>query len=287
MYATLGDIEFSNLLGPSSFSGKDEANYAQHDVILNKPRLQKMGDQLEEIQLGMLLHNSFCEPAQVLRQLREYTRTGTIVPLIYGTGEVAGEYVVCSIEREQKQTSPNGELVELQLTVKLKEFFDPDKLGSKELAAKAAAFAFQEIKPLPTQFIPQASNPVNLVMGDVVEVGSATAEINRTVDLLNKGLTTVQRAQATIARLSQKAAQGSANIQSRVSQYQALSQSAQQLPAKANALNNTALQMGALMPITSIDDVTSVNGQMQTGIQELNAAAAPLAVLAALRTVVE
>lgn len=286
MYATLGDIEFSNLLGPSSFSGKDEAAYAQHDVILNKPRLQKMGDQLEEIQLGMLLHNSFCEPAQVLSQLREYTRTGTIVPLIYGTGEVAGEYVVCSIEREQKQTSPDGTLVELQLTVKLKEFFDPNKLGSKELAAKAQAFAFQELKPLPTQFIPQASNPLNLVMGDVADAGSSVAEINRTVELLNNGLTTVQRAQATIARMSQKAAQASANIQAKVSQYQALSQAASQLPAKANALNNTALQMGALMPITSIDDVTAVNGNMQTGIQELNAAAAPLAVLAALRTVI-
>lgn len=286
MYATLGDIQFKNLLGPSSFSGKDEAAYAQHDVVLNKPRLQKVGDQLEEVQLGMLLHNSFCDPAQVLSQLREYTRTGTIVPLIYGTGEVSGEYVVVSIEREQKQTSPDGTLVEMQLTVKLREFFDPDKLGTKELAAKASAFAFQEIKPLPLQFVPQASNPVRLVMADIVNAGSATAEINKTVDALSKGLTTVQRAQAKIAKLTEKTEQATANIQSRMSQFQGLTAAASQVPAKAAALQNSAFAMAGLLPITSTNDVIAANNEMQTATQELNAAAAPMAVLAALRTVI-
>lgn len=287
MYGILGDIEFKNLLGPSGFTGKDEADYAEHALILNKPRLQKMGDKLEEIQLQMLLHNSFCDPAQVLRQLRTYGREGAIVPLIYGSGEVAGEFVVCSIEREQKQTSPDGTLVELQVTVKLKEYFDPNKLNTKELAAKAAAFAFQEIKPLPLQFIPQASNPVNLVMSDVISAGAAVAEVNSTVNLLNNGLTSIQRAQAAIANASQKVQQASTNIEAKLNQYEALAQAAQNLPEKAQALGDSATTMLGLMPITSIADVSAANGTMQGAIQDVNAAAAPLAVLAALRTVTQ
>jgi phage protein U len=286
MYAILGDIQFENLNGYEGFTQKEEASYAEHSTVLNKPRLQKMGDKLDEIQLVMKFHNSFCDPATKLSQLSTYRKDGSILPFIYGTGEVVGDFVVVSIERDVKQTAPTGELVEVQCTVTLKEHYDPDKLASKETAAKAAAFAFKELKPLPVKFLPVDTNPVSLVMADINTAGASAQAVNRHVLDLNTGLSSIARAEAAIRKATQKVSQAAANAQGRISQAQAIEQAAENLPAALGALNDSALAMLDTLPITSLTDLSNANALMQSTSAEVNTAASPLAAIAALRTVI-
>lgn len=286
MYAILGDIEFKNLIGPETFNHKEASSYAEHATALNKPRLQMMGEKLDEISLAINLHNSFCTPEDVIARLRAYRKDGTILPLIMGTGEVVGDFVLTEFDREILQTSPTGEIVSAKINVSLKEHYDPNKLASKETAAKAAAFAFKELKPLPAQFIPQPTNPLTLVMGEISTAGTQTAKSDSILTALQRGLTTLSRAEKDLKKASSKVAQAAANAQGYISQYEALEQAATSLPDKIQQLNEHALTIGSLIPITNLADLTAANQLMQQSMTEVNSAAAPLAVLTALRIVI-
>ena len=70
MFAQLGDIEFDLI---TYFNGLDETvsyNYAQHERINNKPILQFMGMNLQEQDIKLNFHNSFCMPEDEIKKLK-------------------------------------------------------------------------------------------------------------------------------------------------------------------------------------------------------------------------
>lgn len=140
MYAQLGNIIFQGLLGFSAKSSNREANLAEHQLIDGKPRLQRVGDKLEEINLTMNLHVSFCSPEAVIASLESARASSEVLPYIEGNGSFLGTFVIRSIRHEILKTNAFGDIVSASVDVSLIEYADPSPAATKDSAAKRNGF---------------------------------------------------------------------------------------------------------------------------------------------------
>ncbi len=141
MYAQLGNIKFEGSKGFSSFTEGFGVNYAQHERIQGKPRLESVGDVLDTKSFSMYLHSSFSNPEQDIETLKKYMRDREILTLVLGTGVVAGNFVIPSMNITPEFTDPNGGLISVTIAVELLESFSEDPLKDAENKSKDNAFA--------------------------------------------------------------------------------------------------------------------------------------------------
>ncbi len=122
MFAQLGDIEFELI---TYFNGMDETvsyNYAEHERIGNKPVLQYMGMNLLEENIKLNFHNSFCTPEDEIKKLKNVANKATPLKFIKGNGEYVGVFVVSEIVSTTEQTSKEGDLISVQVDLRLREY---------------------------------------------------------------------------------------------------------------------------------------------------------------------
>ena len=122
MFAQLGDIEFELI---TYFNGMDETvsyNYAEHERIGNKPVLQYMGMNLLEENIKLNFHNSFCTPEDEIKKLKAVANKATPLKFIKMNGEYIGVFVVSEIVSTTEQTSKEGDLISVQVDLRLREY---------------------------------------------------------------------------------------------------------------------------------------------------------------------
>jgi len=133
MWGALGDLQFSLLGGPFEFQDKQEAEFAEHPILGDTPRLQFLGRKLEEITLKIRLHPLLTSnPDLDLRSLRDSMVQGDPQDLVIGqeqSGIYAGRFVIASIEHDRAEQWPNGKLKLAEVTVQLKEWIKAPELG--------------------------------------------------------------------------------------------------------------------------------------------------------------
>lgn len=142
MIIQLGDKEFSGVFAPSDWSyGGGEANLAEHALINTKPRLQHTGEALEEISLRFHLRAEFCHPEQELADFDEWKSTGEILPLLLGTGEYRGDYLLQGLATTINQTFDDGTIVDAEVTLTLVEHVAADPLRQQQIRDRQNATA--------------------------------------------------------------------------------------------------------------------------------------------------
>lgn len=122
MFAQLGDIKFELI---TYFNGINETisyNYAQHERIGNKPLLQYMGKNLQEKNIKLNFHSSFCEPEHELKKLISVADKATPLKFLKGNGEYVGVFVINEIAQTTEQAAPEGDLISVQVELHLQEF---------------------------------------------------------------------------------------------------------------------------------------------------------------------
>ncbi len=122
MFAQLGDIKFELI---TYFNGLTETvsyNYAQHERIENKPLLQFLGKNLLEENIKLNFHRSFCIPEDELKNLVEVADKAEPLKFIKGNGEYIGVFVIEEIGKTTEQASPEGNLLSIQVDIRLKEY---------------------------------------------------------------------------------------------------------------------------------------------------------------------
>ena len=122
MFAQLGDIKFELI---TYFNGLTETvsyNYAQHERIENKPLLQFLGKNLLEENIKLNFHRTFCVPEDELKNLVEVADKAEPLKFIKGNGEYIGVFVIEEIGKTTEQASPEGDLISVQVDVRLKEY---------------------------------------------------------------------------------------------------------------------------------------------------------------------
>ena len=122
MFAQLGDIKFELI---TYFNGWDETvsyNYVQHDRIENKPVLQYLGKNLLEENIRLNFHRSFCVPEDELKNIIEVADKITLLKFIKGNGEYISVFVIEEIGKTTEQTTPEGDILSIQVDLRLKEY---------------------------------------------------------------------------------------------------------------------------------------------------------------------
>jgi phage protein U len=149
MYAQLGDIVFETLKGFTAYTDKQETTYAEHALIENKPRLQRTGEKLQEINLTIDFHSAFCQPDVEMAKLQQLRLNGEILTFIWGSGDVEGDFVIKSISKKLNDLAGDGNSINITADLELIEYYNPDKPNSNKLLAKRNAFATKLTTPLP------------------------------------------------------------------------------------------------------------------------------------------
>lgn len=136
MFAQLGDIKFELI---TYFNGLNETvsyNYAQHERIENKPILQFLGKNLQEEDIKLNFHRSFCVPEDEIKKLKDVADTATPLKFIKGNGEYVGVFIIEEIGQAVEQASSEGDLMSVQVDVRLREYtgkVPEDKKNEKDL----------------------------------------------------------------------------------------------------------------------------------------------------------
>ena len=122
MFAQLGDIQFDLITYFDGINSSVTYNYAEHERINNKKLLQFMGENLQEFSIKLNLHSSFCTPEDEIQKIRTEAQHGKPLKFIKGNGEYVGAFVISQIQKTTEQTSPEGDLIAIQVELQLKEY---------------------------------------------------------------------------------------------------------------------------------------------------------------------
>ena len=122
MFAQLGDIKFELITYFNGLSETVSYNYVEHERIENKPILQYLGQNLKEENIKLNFHRSFCVPEEELLNLTEVADKATPLKFIKGNGDYVGIFVIEEIGQTVEQTGPEGDLISIQVEIRLKEY---------------------------------------------------------------------------------------------------------------------------------------------------------------------
>jgi len=145
MFAQLGHIKFDLI---TYFNGLDDSqkhNYAEHQTIDNKPKLQFIGDELDELSIKLNFHSSFCIPEDEIKKLKDTAKKHQELAFILGNGKYVGKYVIEEIASTTQQSDKFGNLISIEAEIKLKEWSE-NNVKVKKKAKKQTAKKKQTTK---------------------------------------------------------------------------------------------------------------------------------------------
>jgi len=122
MFAVLGDIVFELLGSPNAFASTRTWDYAEHQVVEDRPKLQWLAAGLETIELDFHFHASFTDPSAQAAALIAAGGDHNARALVFGNGVHRGYFIVTSIRTTAQQMSAEGDLMAITLRAGLKEW---------------------------------------------------------------------------------------------------------------------------------------------------------------------
>jgi phage protein U len=134
MFAELGLIRFQVIGSPQEILSQRSYDYAEHDVIEARPRLQWVGAGLERISFEILMHSSFTDPAAQMAALAAAADAHLAMPLVFGNGLLRGYFVIESIATRSTQLSAGGSPIAITTRLELREWVPDAGLGASPAA---------------------------------------------------------------------------------------------------------------------------------------------------------
>jgi len=123
MFAQLGNIQFNLITYFNGIEDSQKHNYAVHQTIESKPKLQYIGDELDEMTIKLNFHSSFCIPETEIKKLKTLAKTHEEQPFILGNGKYLGRYVIEEITSTTQQTDKAGNIIAVEAEIRLKEWY--------------------------------------------------------------------------------------------------------------------------------------------------------------------
>lgn len=277
----LGSISFEGLKGFTSLDSSIEANYVQHALIDNKPRLQRVGTNLEEINAAIRLHTAFCVPENELAKLYEMLATSQTQPLTNGAGDYFGKFVLTSIQLTTTKTYANGRILECEAAIRLLEALNPNDA----IANRSEAFAIGTGIDAERQFEISTEFGDAGIATDLLEEFATESEAVDT--LVTDSVVNTEVAESNFAAASRRLAGVAValdkldtlvnNTQSRI------------YDAAAQVRSNLSVAQGALSVLKDACDTVDVvaadaaNDTYQQTVRQFRRYSSPIAVLRAIR----
>lgn len=127
MFALLGDVQFDIITYFDGFESQFGADFAEHALIEGKPRLQFIGDKLDEIRIQLAFHLHYCDPEAELAKLKDALAAHQAMALVLGNGDYKGWFVLTDVQATSKHTDKAGTLIALEASITLREFVGDKK----------------------------------------------------------------------------------------------------------------------------------------------------------------
>lgn len=121
-WGILGDIEFEVLSHPSAQSERTTADYAEHARIQGKPKLEWIGEGLDELSLEIGLHVAVGDPEARVRQLKKAKSNHEPLPYVLGSGDFRGIYLITALDVTTRKTDNVGRLYAALVSLTLREY---------------------------------------------------------------------------------------------------------------------------------------------------------------------
>lgn len=122
MFLILGTYKFEGVKLPQSWGLTYETEYGQIPIINAKPIVQRVGEKLQTIEIGIFLSADFCKPQDELDGLNASRKAGEVMSLIDGTGRNYGKYVITGISVTNVTNLDNGYPVAISANLSLLEY---------------------------------------------------------------------------------------------------------------------------------------------------------------------
>jgi phage protein U len=122
MFAVLGEIVFEVLSSPNTFHSTRTWDYAEHQVIEDRPKLQWLAAGLETIELDFHFHTAFTDPVAQATALIAAAGDHNARALVFGNGVHRGYFIVASLRTTAQQMSGSGDLIGITMRAVLKEW---------------------------------------------------------------------------------------------------------------------------------------------------------------------
>lgn len=272
----LGDIQFDGLRGLDSLRKSRESVYAELPLMQGKPRLQRTGTALQQIEIGISLHAAFTDPAADISALDDYREQGTILPLISGEGENFGKFVIISISEDTAQTSPTGKVLSVDVNLVIREHFDPNPSATIEASAKAGAFALGTDKVV----------PVRLVRPPITQMAVCSQNTQTGISASAAGISKIHQAQVQVEQKQSLIERATASLNQAKKAYEtakevattytSIAAKAPQLVDKIQSALDNIEMLGPLLLSGDITNALMVCDALESGIPAIKAAVLPL-----------
>ena len=187
MFALLGDVQFDLITYFDGFESQFGADFAEHPLIEGKPRLQFIGDKLDEIRIQLAFHLSYCDPEAELIKLKEALAAHQAMALVLGNGDYKGWFVLTEVQAISRHTDQWGALVALEASMTLREF-----VGDKK-------------NPLPTPAVQPELPPGNaksLSASQTARVGTLASGATTVRDSIRQAVGCANQAQSALRVVS-------------------------------------------------------------------------------------
>lgn len=262
MYAQLGNIRFEGLKGFSSFEETFGVNYAQHDRINGKPRLQAVGDVLDTISFEMYLHKEFTDPEADIEALRVAMADREILPLVLGNGRVLGNFVIPNFTKTTSFTDQLGNIIEATISVELLESFTEDLLIQAQAQARNKAFATTSRNSnVRSVLAPKLSEGMGVTV-EVAKIQTSSVLINQHVA---EAVQNPDRLESLSKRINNSLTdiEGSVDkVQSKLTDVQELYDLATGLPNALNDVYTRVQNLRAIFPVSDPSQLQSLSSQL-------------------------
>lgn len=284
MFAQLGNIVFEGIKGFEAFAHKLEASYAQHALITGKPKIERTGTALDELDITINLHSAFTVPEDDIKALDAARINGDILTLTLGTGTVVSDFVIVSIENKLQKTDKNGAIVGVTLELKLLECVTADKFAQQQKAAKNNAFAVGDVPTRTITALPASPMAAMQISNNVKQAGTQVNKAKQLVDKLKKGIAQVDKTAKQVTKAITTANDKLTAAREMVLNNSTINGLATDLAASLDAttaLGNNVLATAA--PLVSVANLDVNLGKMSEQLNITNTKASPVLNLAALR----
>lgn len=183
MYFMLGNIALE-AMDLTEFGETHTAEFAEHAVLKGKPRLQAMGEKLNELSFAIRLHHTVGGVESRYQALLTAKANQEALALVWGRGKYKGDYVITDISSTTLFTDAQGNALAREMNISLKEFVGDGDLG---LFGDALNFG------------------ANSLLGSILPAGvvQTLSDVKETVtacvDAYNSGKRLVEEVQNTVA----------------------------------------------------------------------------------------
>lgn len=129
--AWLGNIRLELPAWPTALERGATHSYAEHQPVGRPPLLQSTGRNLVDFRLEGRLHRQFgTPPAESLSALRAAVAAAEALPLVFGTGEYPGKFVVAELREVTESFSRAGDPDSVLVSLSLREYVETDRLAA-------------------------------------------------------------------------------------------------------------------------------------------------------------